>query len=192
MALVRKNPEPQDAIIFAGSSIFHFWETLEQDMAPMPVINQAFPGARIHSVLNAMDKLIIPYNPRIVVFYCGSNDINDGAGQSHILNGFKTFVERVRDNRPDTPVYFTSINKAPQKIDRWNVIDVANNTVRHYCEETPGLGYIDVNPELFDAGGEPLTELYRDDGLHFKPDSYALFARIIKPVIEEAWKRAGG
>ncbi len=28
MAVVKLNPEPQNAIVFAGSSIFHFWTTL--------------------------------------------------------------------------------------------------------------------------------------------------------------------
>ncbi|GAG85468.1 unnamed protein product, partial [marine sediment metagenome] len=79
MAVVKLNPEPQNAIVFAGSSIFHFWTTLADDMAPLLVINQAFAGARMRSVFNAMDKLIIPYNPKIIVYYCGSNDINDGA-----------------------------------------------------------------------------------------------------------------
>ena len=55
----------------------------------------------------------------------------------------------------------------------------------------PYLRYIDLNPALFDSRGEPRTELYQPDGLHFHPPAYDLFAAIIKPVLSEAWQQLG-
>jgi len=187
MAVVKLNPEPQDAIVFAGSSIFHFWTTLADDMAPLPVINQAFAGARMHSVFNAMDKLIIPYNPKIIVYYCGSNDINDGAEASDLLSGFEKFVFAVRDKLQSTIVYFVSINKAPQKMDKWNVIDDSNEKIKKWCKKTDGLCFIDINPSFF-SGGQSRTDLFFEDGLHFQLEAYREFTKIIKPVIVESWK----
>jgi len=187
MAVVKLNPEPQNAILFAGSSIFHFWNTLVEDMAPLPVINQAFPGARMHSVLNAKDKLIIPYNPKMIVYYCGSNDINDGAGVFDILSGFEKFVSAIRDKLPSTIIYFVSINKAPQKMDKWNVIDDSNEKIKNWCENSVKLFYIDINPPFL-IDGRPRTELFLEDGLHFQQESYMEFAKIIKPIIEKEWK----
>ena len=186
MAVVKLNPEPQNAIVFAGSSIFHFWTTLADDMAPLPVINQAFAGARMHSVFNAIDKLIIPYSPGIIVYYCGSNDINDGAESSDILSGFEKFVSAVRDKLPSTIIYFVSINKAPQKMDKWKVIDDSNEKIKDWCEETDRLFFIDINP-LFFSGGQSRTDLFFEDGLHFQPEAYLEFTKIIKPIIEEEW-----
>jgi hypothetical protein len=37
------------------------------------------------------------------------------------------------------------------------------------------MTYIDVNPTLFNADGEPRLSLYRDDGLHFHPHAYDEF-----------------
>jgi len=186
MAVVKLNPEPQNAIVFAGSSIFHFWTTLVDDMDPLPVINQAFAGARMHSVFNAIDKLIIPYSPEIIVYYCGSNDINDGAESSDILSGFEKFVSAVRDKLPSTIIYFVSINKAPQKMDKWNVIDDSNEKIKDWCEETDRLFFIDINPPFF-SGGQSRTDLFFEDGLHFQPEVYLEFTKIIKPIIEEGW-----
>ncbi len=188
MAVVKLNPIPQNAILFAGSSIFHSWTTLDDDMAPLPVINQAFAGARMHSVFNAMDKLIIPYNPRIIVYYCGSNDINDGAESSDILFGFEKLVSAVRDKLPLTIVYFVSINKAPQKMDKWNVIDDSNEKIENWCEETDRLCFVDINPPFF-SGGQSRTDLFFEDGLHFRPEAYIEFTKIIKPVLEEGWEK---
>jgi lysophospholipase L1-like esterase len=188
MAVVNLNPEPQNAIVFAGSSIFHFWTTLADDMAPLLVINQAFAGARMHSVFNAMDKLIIPYNPKIIVYYCGSNDINDGAESSDILSGFEKFVSAVKDKLPPTIVYFVSINKSPQKMDKWNVIDDSNEKIKNWCEETDRLCFIDINPPFF-SGGQSRTNLFFEDGLHFQPEAYLEFTKIIKPVLEDGWDK---
>ncbi len=190
MAHVPLIPEPQQAIVFAGSSIFYFWSTLAGDMAPLPVINQAFGGARMQSVLKAMDKLILPYNPRIIVLYCGSNDINDGAGPTEILDAFREFVRRVRQGSDQTRTLFVSINKAPQKQDRWDVIDSANTLIRGCCRNDDFLDYIDVNHVLVDGSGRPRSDLYLDDGLHFRPSSYRLFTEIIRPVLERAWQDA--
>ena len=187
MAVVKLNPKPKNAIVFAGSSIFHLWTTLADDMAPLPVINQAFAGARIQSVFNAMDKLIVPYNPKIIVYYCGSNDINDGAESSDLLSGFKKFVSAVRDKLPSTIVYFVSINKAPQKMEKWNVIDDSNEKIKKWCKKTDGLYFIDINPPFF-SGGKSRTDLFFEDGLHFQLEAYRKFTKIIKPVIEEGWK----
>jgi lysophospholipase L1-like esterase len=188
MAVVKLNPEPQNAIVFAGSSIFYFWTTLVDDMAPLPVINQAFAGARMHSVFNAMDKLIVPYNPKIIVYYCGSNDINDGADASDILSGFEKFVSSVRDKLPSTIVYFISINKAPQKMAKCAVIDDSNEKINKWCKKTDGLYFIDINPHFFICG-QSRTDLFFEDGLHFQPEAYVEFTKIIKPVIEKGWRQ---
>jgi hypothetical protein len=41
----RLKPPPPIAIVFTGSSGITFWSTLEQDMAPLPVINRGFGGS---------------------------------------------------------------------------------------------------------------------------------------------------
>ncbi len=188
MAVVKINPVPQNAILFAGSSIFHFWTSLADDMAPLPVVNQAFAGARMHSVFNAMDKLILPYKPKIIVYYCGSNDINDGSDATDVEDGFEKFVSAVRDKLAETLIYFVSINKAPQKMDKWAVIDESNEKIERRCNKTDSLYFIDINPPFF-SGGQPRTDLFLEDGLHFKPETYLEFTKIIKPVLNEAWKK---
>ena len=45
-------PLPDNAVVFTGSSIFRFWSTLMRDMAPLPVVNQSFGGARTWEVLH--------------------------------------------------------------------------------------------------------------------------------------------
>lgn len=189
MARVSHNLQPCQAILFAGSSIFHYWDTLARDMAPLPVVNQAFAGARMHSLQSALEGLVIAWQPRIVVYYCGSNDIEDGAPAAAVRDGFARFEREVRAALPATRIWFVSINRAPQKESRWSVVDDANQAVARYCAETDGLAYIDVNPVLIDADGRPCRRLFLEDGLHLRPEAYRRFTDVIKPVLESAWQK---
>lgn len=187
----KTDPPPRDAILFIGSSIFRQWTNVREHMAPLPVFNRAFGGSRTWEVLHYMDQIVLPYRPRIVVYYTGSNDVNAGESAPDIVSRITAFVERTHTALPETRVYFVAINKSPDKRDRWNVVDAVNNELRAMATRTPHLKYIDLNPVLFDAKGEPKTELYRPDGLHFHPPAYDLFAGIIKPVLTEAWRELG-
>ena len=134
-----------------------------------------------------MDKIVLPYKPRIIVYYCGSNDVDAGASAAEISANFKAFVNKVAAQLPETRIFYVSINKAPEKKALWNVVDEANSLIRDYTVHNKQLGFIDVNPVLFDASGKPRLELYRDDLLHFHPPAYVEFTKIVRPVIEKAW-----
>lgn len=186
------NPPPQGGILFVGSSIFRLWKNLPQQMAPLPVFNRAFGGSRTDEVLFYMDKIVLPYRPKIIVYYCGSNDINVNAQPEHIATRFKQFAERVRAVLPQTRIYFVSINRAPQKVDKWKQVDDTNALIRNYCNAVLGMGYIDVNRVLFDKYRQPRMDLYLPDRLHFVDKAYELFTPIIKPVITQAWQSMNG
>jgi len=179
---------PQGAMLFVGSSIFRFWVTLERDMSPLPVINRAFGGARTWELLHYMDKIVLPYKPAIIIVYCGSNDMEFGSRAEDTALRFRQFCDRVHAALPETHVFFISINKAPQKIDKWPVIDRANSLIEAYCSAGHKAGYIDINPAFFKATGQPSHELYISDGLHFMPDAYKKITAIIKPILEQAWQ----
>jgi len=183
------NPPPRQAILFIGSSIFRQWESLKEQMAPLPVFNRAFGGSLTGEILFYMDKIVLPYEPAIIVYYCGSNDINAGEKAEAISGRFREFVARVHARLPAARVFFVSINRAPQKQDRWDVVDKANRQVRTYCLTDQRLGFIDVNPALFDRDGTPRLELYQEDKLHLTPQAYVEFAAIIRPIIAKAWEK---
>ena len=183
----RVSPPPRDGILFTGSSIFRQWADLQADMAPLPAYNRAFGGSRTWEVLHYMDKIVLPYKPRIIVYYCGSNDVNAGETADAIAGRFKEFVARVEKALPGTRVFFVSINRAPEKRARWDVVDAANAQVEAFAAASATVDYIDVNPALFDAKGNPRLDLYREDQLHFLRPAYVEFTKIIKPVLMSAW-----
>jgi lysophospholipase L1-like esterase len=181
-------PPPKHAILFIGSSIFRQWTRLKEDMAPLPVFNRAFGGSRTGDLLQHMEKIVLPYEPSVIVYYCGSNDINAGAPADSIAGRFVQFRKRVGDRLPATRFFYVSINRAPQKRARWGTVDSANASVRAFCERDPLCTFIDVNPLLFTPDGEPRLELYQKDQLHFVEQAYEEFTSVIRPVLLNAWK----
>ncbi|MCX5901542.1 MAG: GDSL-type esterase/lipase family protein [Proteobacteria bacterium] len=188
----KASPPPQGAIVFTGSSIFRFWVTLARDMSPMPVVNRAFGGARTWELLHYMDKIILLCKPSIIACYCGGNDIEFGSPAEDIALRFRHFCERVHATLPETRIFFISLNKAPQKIEKWREIDLLNSLVQSYSRSENKIGCIDINPVFFNAQGQPRHELYISDGLHFMPDAYKGITKIIKPVLEQAWQQRQG
>jgi lysophospholipase L1-like esterase len=187
LAADKTNPPPSHAIEFIGSSIFRQWETLTAQMAPLPVFNRAFGGSRTNEVLHYADTIVVPYAPKLIVYYCGSNDINANVLPAEIAANFRAFVERVHAKLPQTRVLFVSIIRAPQKQEHWDRVAAANALIRDFCASDQRLGFVDVNPAVFASDGQPRTELYREDKLHYHPPAYAGFTEIIKPVIEKSW-----
>jgi len=181
-------------IVFVGSSIFRFWTHLNEQMAPLPVLNRAFAGAVTQDMLSRAGQLVLPYNPRIIVYYCGSNDISAGDTAGPIVERTKQFVKIVHDKLPNTFIYYTAIQKAPEKRDRWDVVEAVNREMERYSHEAGSLGFIDLNPVLFDRNGNIRENLFLPDELHFRPDSsaYAEFAQVVKPILTKAWESGVG
>ena len=187
----RARPPVPGGIVFVGSSIFRQWADLSEQLAPLPVLNRAFGGSRTADQLARFEQTIPPYAPRLIVYYCGSNDLNAEHSPAEIAANVHAFATRVRDRLPGTQIYFTSILRAPQKEAKWDQVDATNALVRDLCATEARWHFIDLNPAVFDAAGQPLVELYRDDLLHYQPPAYAAFAGILRPVLERAWAQLG-
>jgi lysophospholipase L1-like esterase len=177
----------QAVIVFVGSSIFHRWTNLAQQMAPLPVLNRAVDGTQTADMLRMLDSDVLRSRPKVIVYYCGSNDVDAGEPAARIFDRIRQFVARVATALPETRIVFVSINRAPEKRDLWNIVDTVNHQVEAYAAETKHLQYVDVNPILFNRDGTARIELYLSDQLHFRPAAYEELARLLKPVLTQAF-----
>ena len=180
---------PAGPIVFIGSSIFHRWTALSTQMAPLPIVNLAFDGAQTADVLRLVDSRVVSYKPRVVVYYCGSNDVSAGEQPREIFDRIRQFMVRARAALPDVRIVFVSVIRAPEKQSRWDAVEDVNRRVQAYAAGTKGIEVVDVNPLVFTADGMPRFDLYLSDQLHFRPKAYEAFAAAIKPVLTNAFER---
>jgi lysophospholipase L1-like esterase len=173
-------------IVFVGSSIFHRWVRLSEQMASLPIINLSFDGAQTSDMLRLIDSRLVPMRPKVVVYYAGSNDISAGDPAEAILHRIMEFVDRISRALPNTHFVFVSINRAPEKMDRWGAVNWINIQTALQLGMRTNMNYVDVNEVFTHRDGTPRFEMFLSDGLHLKPQAYEEFAKVLKPVLAKA------
>jgi hypothetical protein len=119
-----------EAVLFTGSSSIRMWKTLTEDMAPIPVINRGFGGSTIPEVLHYADRMILPHQPKYIVFYCGENDLsNDETKAKDALSNFKAFHRYLQENLPETRLYFIAIKPSISREKYWPKFQEANKMI---------------------------------------------------------------
>jgi len=179
----------------AGSSIFRLWGSAALDLAPFPIINRAFGGSVTHEQLTHMDEIILPLKPRILMYYCGSNDINAGVTPKRVAANFLEFSRRLHLSCPEALIIYVSIIKSPEKTGKFHLVEAANDLVRRHCTaHSTKHVFLDLNPILFNSDGKtPRYELYENDMLHFLPEAYRkVLGPAILPVLASLWDRPHG
>jgi len=182
VAQTRESSVSEGAVVFIGSSSIRLWSTLEGDMHPLPVIQHGFGGAKLADVEFYADRLVNPFDPRAVVVFAGTNDLQPHASKPPgvLLKTYQGFVDRVRSDLPDVPIYFIGITPSPRRWAIWDQAQETNRLVREWSERNPALFYIETGPALLGDDGEPDPDNYRLDGLHLSAQGYAIWTEIIR------------
>ena len=181
-------PEPvPGGVLLVGSSIFRKWTTLAADLAPIPVTNRAFGGSRTGNQLTFFDRVVPSSRAGLVVWYCGSNDINGGIATTVILDNTKQWIERTRGALPGARILVVSVIRAIQKREdgQLDEVDEVNAGLRKLAQTMARVDYVDVNPALESASGEAIPGCYLADRLHLSPDGYRRLVTILRPAIEK-------
>ena len=180
----RETPPPAGAVLFAGSSTIAIWEKLQEDFKPLATIARGLGGCTVADMTRYADRIVILYKPRTIVFYAGDNDLVKKSGEQ-VFEDFKAFVEKVRKALPETRILFIAIKPSPSRAKYWDEAKKANQSIKEFCEKTPGLGYIDIVATLMGSDGKPNPELFMKDQLHMNRAGYLLWIPIIKAAIEK-------
>ena len=102
-------------VLLIGSSIFRKWTTCVADLAPLPVTNHAFGGSQTPEQLFFFDQLVPSSRAGVVVWYCGSNDVNAKRTPADVLANTREWLDLTRAALPGVRVVLVSVIRAPQK-----------------------------------------------------------------------------
>jgi len=178
-------PPPQNGIVFIGASSIVRWNLAESfpELGPR-AINRGFGGSLAADSTRYADRIVVPYQPRKVVFYAGDNDIEAGRTPEQIAGDFAAFEQKVHAALPSTEIVFISIKPS---IRRWPWIEQikgANALIQKYCAARPHLAFVDIVPQMIGADGKPRKELLLDDGLHMTPAGYKVWNDALRPLLQ--------
>ena len=174
------SPPPKGATVFVGSSSFTLWTSMEKDFFPYKVINRGFGGAKTSDLLTYIDRIILPYSPEKVVFYCGGNDLSAGVGETAVIDELKTFVQRVHANLPNTDIYILSIKPSPLRMNLWEKMQAVNTARKRFAENTKHVFYVDISKDMFNESGMIREDIFLQDRVHMNAAGYQIWINIMK------------
>lgn len=170
-------------VLFVGSSSIRLWKTLAADFSGVAVLNRGFGGSHIADSIVHFGRLVAPHKPRLVVFYAGTNDIAAGRSPEEVASDFREFCGLLHAALPDTRVVFISVQMSPLRWALREKFALANAYVAAFCAADPRRSFLHTNPFFLTADGEPRTELYSEDRLHMSPAGYAVWRRLLEPLL---------
>jgi len=179
------SPPPQNAIVFIGASSIVRWN-LQESFPELgaQAINRGFGGSLAADSTRYADRIVIPYKPRMVVFYAGDNDVEANHTPQQIADDFTAFERKVHAALPQTQIVFISIKPSIRRFPWIEQIKGANALVKQYCNTHPNLTFVDIVPQMLGADGKPRKELLVEDGLHMTPAGYKVWNDALRPILQ--------
>lgn len=182
-AMDRAHPPRKGGVLFIGSSTIRRWNTLEKDFPDHPVINRGFGGSHIADATHFAERIIFPYEPRMIVLRAGGNDFNAGKSPEQVLADFKEFVAKVHAWLPKTRIVFISISPSPSNWEKREGFKAVNSLIEDYTRRKPHLTYLETFDMVLGSDGRPRPELYAPDRLHLSPEGYRLLVDRVRPLL---------
>jgi lysophospholipase L1-like esterase len=180
----KESPPPQGAILFTGSSSVRQWHKhLSQDFQGFTVLGRGFGGSTMPELLNYIDRLVLPYEPRAVVVYEGDNDLNSGRTVDQVVSDYRDFHKRLKRKLPNCHLFVLAIKPSPAREKVWSRALEANDRLAAWCQSKKGLTFIDVATPMLDEAGKPRPELFVKDRLHMNRDGYKIWQETIRPYL---------
>lgn len=176
------NPPAKGGIVFVGSSSIRMWKT-DQDFPELGILNRGFGGSQTSDAVEYVDRIVIKYEPRLVVFYEGDNDLSYDKTPQRVFDDTVEFFTRVHAALPDTKIIYVAIKPS---IARWGLIDKireTNGLVRDYAANHDYIHFLDVEPIMLGPDGKPRADLFVADGLHLNQTGYDLWNELIRPLL---------
>ena len=179
----KKNPPPQHAILFAGDSAYTRWKTIHEDLKGYTVINRGFGGSQMSDLLYYMDRIVVPYHPRLIIVHEAGNDIHQHKSPEQFMSEVKAFVAHIQALLPGVPIAFECTGPNPA---RWNETPtkiIYNRLLKDYIATQKNITFVDFFNAVLGPDGKPLPEFFDTDLLHPSELGYQLRVKALLPIL---------
>jgi len=183
----RKNTFHSDAVLFVGSSSIRLWPTREC-FGEFAVLNRGFGGSQISEVNYFAERIVLRYEPKVIVFYAGDNDVAAGKNARRVFDDYKKFVKLVHTRLPGTRIIYVGIKPSRSRWSLWPVMNEANMMIKDFSGKDDRLFYFDSATPLLSSDGKPNVEFFLKDQLHLNDKGYEVWTKKLRPIIEIAFK----
>jgi lysophospholipase L1-like esterase len=180
--------EKKDAILFYGSSSIRLWSSLSQDFPQQKVINLGFGGSTLAACAWFFERIMVSYQPKMIIFYGGDNDLGDGRHPEEVLLFFQALVHKVRARFGMIPFVFLSIKPSPSRWHIVNQIKFTNQIIEQEIQKGDDYQYfINLYDVMLGPDGKPNATMFEADALHLSPMGYQCWQRVIHEFLVQQY-----
>ena len=185
-ALDRKTDYPAESILFMGSSSIRLWSTLAKDMAPYPVIQRGYGGAKFQDLAVFAKRIVHPHEFRAVVIFVANDIVGKETDLTppQVAELYRDVVKTIREKDAKAPVFLIAITPTKSRWKAWPQIKKSNAAMEAVCKAQDNVHFIETESHFLRNDGTPKTELFRDDQLHLNADGYKLWTNIVRRELD--------
>lgn len=179
-AIDKKQTPPEKAVLFVGSSSIRLWTNLHESFPKLKFINRGFGGSHLADVNYYFERLVTPYNPRIIVLFAGENDTWDDVAPVKVASDYRNFSQMVRQKFPKTKIIYISLKPSPSRKTKFDKFLQTNELIKSEISKDKRAVFVDVFSAMLDAKGQPQPELFVADMLHMNEKGYAIWRGLLE------------
>jgi lysophospholipase L1-like esterase len=177
---------PPESIFFTGSSSIRLWSTLENDMAPFPVIQRGFGGSRMIDVLRLADRFIAPHTFGSVVLFVANDIIGSELDitPEEVRDQFEEFIHLIRGYNADAPIFVIAITPTRNRWRVWELNQTVNRYLAGLADKHQDVIFVPTEDLFLGSDGLPIESLFVADQLHLSTAGYTLWSKRLRAYLD--------
>ncbi|MGB6223694.1 GDSL-type esterase/lipase family protein [Haloferula sp.] len=175
------SPPEKGGIVFSGSSSIRLLD-IPKIFPGLTALNRGFGGCEISDLNHYLERVLLRYEPSLVIFFCGANDLWKNKSPEQVEDDFNEYTHRLFEVSPDAKLLILAIRPSPARKKIRATEAAMNQRFAKIAEADPRISYLPESWDRFlDANGNCIPELYVDDQLHMSDAGYAIWKEILTP-----------
>jgi lysophospholipase L1-like esterase len=140
-------------------------------------------GSEVVDITHFADRIIFPYEPKMIFLRLGGNDIHNGKSAEQTFADYKELVATVHAKLPETEIVFISQNPSLARWEQKDKEHALNKLILDFTKQTPHLKYCEIADMVLGKDGKPRADLFVEDKLHLNADGYKLLVERVRPFL---------
>jgi lysophospholipase L1-like esterase len=168
-------------VVMLGDSLTH-GVSWKRHFPELHIVNCGVGGDTTQHVLDRLDDVYV-LQPRRVFLMIGVNDLNTNMRPETTLANYESIVANLRKHLPASRLFLQSVLPVNRRWDRARNVDIArlNEHIERLAKWYDST-FIDLHSQFCTGDGQLRADL-SNDGLHLNSNGYALWSKIVRPLI---------
>ncbi len=173
--------EYEPKLVFYGSSTFTLWSDVISIFKEHSPVNLGFGGSTLAACTWYFERVFKKIeNPESIIIYAGDNDLGEGRHPEEVVLFMENLLLKIREKYNNVKVTCVSIKPSIARIHLQESIHYTNACMKALMFKDENFYYINIFKALLDENGNPNSNYFIEDGLHFNENGYEILRNTLQ------------